>query len=184
MKINTKYGEETLVNPEERGLYDKAYRIAIPWGPWAIRFIAWGDSLMQALETTTWWIVDNVPDQFLVTVDLDLNEAAEDIDAPANWRDNKHWHARVVKAAESDLTSTEAGYVDPGWQGHEVADPAALLHGQLQPEDWDSAWSKVVDEMSVDELLNVPGVHDCLMEDNTVYNDVLKAAVAHRFGDT
>jgi hypothetical protein len=91
---------------------------------------AWGcHSLEDALEEAAGWLHDNHPGMFVTFSDADYAEAAADIGAPEDWKEDDEWASKVWERTEVDHTSTESGYLASWeWSMCEVTDPAEVEH--------------------------------------------------------
>jgi hypothetical protein len=101
----------------------------------------WGcHTLSDALEAAAEWLKEHEPGHFVTFSEADYEEAARDIDAPHDWKEDDEWASRVWERAEVDHTSTESGYL-ASWEWHvrEVTDADEVAHVQWRSREGNDA---------------------------------------------
>jgi hypothetical protein len=105
----------------------------------SVNVFAWGcHSLDDALEAAAEWCAKHAPGVF---TDPDYDDAANDIEAPEDWRDDPEgWGEKVRERAETDMTYTESGWIlSYEWHVYEVSDADDIAYVQWRSREGNDA---------------------------------------------
>ena len=132
------------------------------FGAYGTQYVyAWGTrGVESALEEAAGWLKDHGPGHFATFEERDYQEAADDIGAPSDWKEDDDWCNKVYERVECDHTYTESGYLaswewhvndvtDPDvvayirWRSQEGADPDEPNYWEAEPDAGDADCSNV-----------------------------------------
>lgn len=138
---------------------DRTTLYLFQFGAYGTQYVyAWGnDGFEDALEEAAGWLADNAPGHFVTFEDSDYTEAADDIGAPDDWKEDDAWREQVYERAECDHTYTESGYLASWeWAANSVKDPSVVAYIR-----WRSQEGTDPDEPSYWEAEPDAGAADC-----------------------
>jgi hypothetical protein len=122
-----------IVNPLDVDAYSTHTLYRFSFG--SVDVLAWAcHTLDDALEEAADWLRDNAPGVFS---EPDYEDAATELGAPEDWREDDEWCERVRDAAETDHTYTEAGWL-LSWEWHvsDVTDADEFSRAETACRDW------------------------------------------------